>query len=112
MTVQVKFLSAFIRRTDVDAHYPGGCAAFEAQHTCAQGDPQLLTLLAMSGQDLDYALERVAQQGLDTERLVAVADMWAGPLKQAEGIRFYSQPGSGDLPLPTWYATQEEGCHV
>ena len=112
MTVQVKFLSAFILRADVDAHYPGGCAAFEAQHTCAQGDPQLLTLLAMSGQDLDYALERVAQQGLDTERLVAVADMWAGPLQQAEGIVFTCTPGSEDRPMPTWFASQQEVAHV
>ncbi|MFM7343484.1 MAG: hypothetical protein ACKO3Q_12565, partial [Betaproteobacteria bacterium] len=69
MTVQVKFLSAFIRRADVDAHYPGGCAAFEAQHTCAQGDPNLLTLLAMSGQDLEYALGIQALLGHTIQRV-------------------------------------------
>lgn len=109
MTVQVKFVSAFIRRVDVDTHYPGGCAAFEAQHTCAQGDPDLLVLLAMSGQDLEYAVSRIAQSGLDIDRFVAVADMWAGPIKEAKGIRFFSQPGCADVPVPAWYAAQEHG---
>lgn len=109
MTVQVKFVSAFIRRIDVDTHYPGGCAAFEAQHTCAQGDPDLMVLLAMSGQDLEYAVSRIAQSGLDIDRLVAVADMWAGPIKEAKGIRFFSKPGSAEVPVPTWYAAQEHG---
>lgn len=109
MTVQVKFVSAFIRRIDVDTHYPGGCAAFEAQHTCAQGDPDLMVLLAMSGQDLEYAVSRIAQSGLDIDRLVAVADMWAGPIKEAKGIRFFSQPGCADVPVPAWYAAQEHG---
>ena len=107
MTVQVKFVSAFIRRIDVDTHYPGGCAAFEAQHTCAQGDPDLMVLLAMSGQDLEYAVSRIAQSGLDIDRFVAVADMWAGPIKEAKGIRFFSKPGSAEVPVPTWYAAQE-----
>jgi hypothetical protein len=109
MTVQVKFVSAFIRRIDVDTHYPGGCAAFEAQHTCAQGDPDLMVLLAMSGQDLEYAVSRIAQSGLDIDRFVAVADMWAGPIKEAKGIRFFSQPGCADVPVPAWYAAQEHG---
>jgi hypothetical protein len=109
MTVQVKFVSAFIRRVDVDTHYPGGCAAFEAQHTCAQGDPDLMVLLAMSGQDLEYAVSRIAQSSLDIDRFVAVADMWAGPIKEAKGIRFFSQPGCADVPVPTWYAAQEHG---
>ena len=109
MTVQVKFVSAFIRRVDVDTHYPGGCAAFEAQHTCGKGDPDLLVLLAMSGQDLEYAVSRIAQSGLDIDRFVAVADMWAGPIKEAKGIRFFSQPGCADVPVPAWYAAQEHG---
>ena len=109
MTVQVKLVSAFIPRVDVDTYYPGGCAAFEAQHNCATGDSDLLVLLAMSGQDLEYAVSRIAQAGLDTDRLVAVADMWAGPIKEAKGIRFFSKPGSAEVPVPTWYAAQEHG---
>lgn len=112
MTVEVKFLSAFLRRADVDAHYPGGCVAFEAQHPCAEGDPQLLVLLAMSGQDLEHTLARIATRGLDIHRLVAVADMWAGPLQQAEGIAFTCTPGSDDRPMPTWFASQQEVAHV
>jgi hypothetical protein len=109
MTVQVKLVSAFIPRVDIDTHYPGGCAAFEAQHKCATGDSDLLVLLAMSGQDLEHVVSLIAQHGLDTDRLVAVADMWAGPIKEAKGIRFFSKPGSAEVPVPTWYAAQEHG---
>ncbi len=112
MTIEVKFLSAFLRRADVDAHYPGGCVAFEAEHPCAAGDPQLLVLLAMSSQDMALTLAQIAACSTETHRRIAVADMWAGPLQQTEGIVFTCTPGSDDQPMPTWFASQQEVTHV
>ena len=59
MTVQVKFLSAFFRKTDIAAHYPGGCRAFESEQCLGVGDADLYCLVAMSGGDLESALEAV-----------------------------------------------------
>lgn len=112
MTIEVKFLSAFLRRADVDAHYPGGCVAFEAEHPCAAGDPQLLVLLAMSSQDMALTLAQIAACSTETHRRIAVADMWAGPLQQTEGIGFTCTPGSDDQPMPTWFASQQEVPHA
>lgn len=45
MTVHVQLLSAFIRKDDIAAHYPGGCEAFDQQHTLGDGDAYLYRLV-------------------------------------------------------------------
>jgi len=86
MTVEVKFLSALIRKADVAAHYPGGCAAFEQSHLLGTGDEHLYCCLAMSGQDLDVLIEQIHQAGFDTEQFVSMADMWGGPFKRKHPV--------------------------
>ncbi len=109
MTVEVKLLSALIRKADVAAHYPGGCAAFEANHRLGEGDSHLYRLIAMSGQDLEWAIEQITQAGLDTDRFVSIADMWAGPFKRVPGIKYVCE--SDALP-PRWFAHAcEESSH-
>ena len=107
MTVHVQLLSAFIRKADIAAHYPGGCETFEQQHTLGEGDAYLYRLVSMSSEGLGALLDEIEQGGLDIEQFVAIADMWAGPFKKIPSICF-TQIGH-DFP-PTWVAadTQEQ----
>ena len=107
MTVHVQLLSAFIRKADIDAHYPGGCETFEQQHTLGEGDAYLYRFVSMSSEGLGAHLDELEQSGLDIEQFVAIADMWAGPFIKIPSICF-TQIGH-DFP-PTWVAadTQEQ----
>lgn len=105
MTVEVKLLSALIRKADVTAHYPGGCAAFEAKHLLGEGDSHLYRLIAMSGHDLESSIEQIAEAGLDADRFVSIADMWGGPFKRVPGIEYVCE--SESLP-PRWFAHASE----
>lgn len=109
MTVEVKLLSALIRKVDIAEHYPGGCAAFEANHLLGEGDSHLYRLIAMSGQDLEWSIEQIAQAGLETDRFVSIADMWGGPCKHEPGIEYVCEP---DTFPPRWFAhASEESSH-
>ena len=88
MTVHVQLLSAFIRKADIAAHYPGGCEAFEQQHTLGEGDAYLYRMVSMSSEGLGELLDDIEQGGLDVEQFVAIADMWAGPFKEIPNICF------------------------
>lgn len=105
MTVEVKLLSALIRKADVAAHYPGGCAAFEAKHLLGEGDSHLYRFIAMSGQDLEFSIEQIAQAGLDVDRFVSIADMWGGPFKRVPGIEYVCE---SEAEVPRWFAHASE----
>lgn len=110
MTVHVQLLSAFIRKADIAAHYPGGCETFEQQHTLGEGDAYLYRLVSMSSEGLGAIIDELEQRGLDIEQYVAIADMWAGPFKEIPNIRF-TQVGH-DFP-PKWIAVStQEHNHV
>jgi hypothetical protein len=110
MTVQVKFLSAFFRKTDIAAHYPGGCRAFESEQFLGVGDADLYCLVAMSGGDLESALDALRTESFDPDAWVALADMWLGPLKHNPHIVFTVK---GDSLPPSWIAQSiEENRHV
>lgn len=105
MTVEVKLLLALIRKADVAAHYPGGCAAFEAKHLLGEGDSHLYRFIAMSGQDLEFSIEQIAQAGLDVDRFVSIADMWGGPFKRVPGIEYVCE---SEAEVPRWFAHASE----
>jgi hypothetical protein len=108
MTVHVQLLSAFIRKADIAAHYPGGCETFEQQHTLGEGDAYLYRLMSMSSEGLGALLDEIEQDGLDIEQFVAIADMWAGPFKEIPNISF-TRIGE-DFP-PTWIAASTQEQH-
>jgi len=108
MTLHVKLLSAFIRKTDIAAHYPGGCEAFETQHMLGESNDCLYRLISMSRAAIESLVESVGDYGFDTERFVAIADMWVGPIKRVPYIDFTQ---TGESFPPTWLATSNEGAH-
>lgn len=111
MALQVRLLSAFVRKRYVELHYPGGRQAFERDHLLGAEDPDLYSVVAMSGSEIESCVERIGTQGFDTNRFVAVGDMWVGPLKLAQGIEFYAS-GATSLP-PEWFVKAEDGgVHV
>lgn len=89
MSIQLKFMSAVVRKTDVKLHYPGGCTAFESEHLLGREDDELYALFSMSGGELGERIDEIKASGFDTDRFVAIGDMWHGPIKQAPCIRFY-----------------------
>lgn len=110
MTVHVQLLSAFIRKDDISAHYPGGCETFKQQYTISEKDSYLYRLVSMSSEGLGALIDKIEQGGLDIEQFVAIADMWAGPFKKIPNITF-TQIGQ-DFP-PTWIAaSSQELNHV
>jgi hypothetical protein len=102
MALEVRFLSAFVRKSDISMHYPGGCPAFEQEQLLGRADSALYSLIAMSAADLEAAVSNVARSGFDVNRFVAVADMWQGPIQSVQGVAFKSR--SGAFP-PVWFAT-------
>lgn len=111
MALQIRLLSAFVRKRYVELHYPGGCKAFEQAHLLGAEDPDLYSVVAMSGSEVDSLVKRIGASGFDTNRYMAVGDMWVGPLKLAQGIEFFTS-GATSLP-PEWFVRAEEGgTHV
>lgn len=105
MSIPLLFLSAVVRKSDIDSHYPGGCVAFESQYLLAREDDDLYAIVSMSGLELEERLAKIKSDGFDTDRFMAIGDMWLGSLKEVSGIRFYT--GQPDTMLPTWHAECE-----
>ena len=110
MAINVIFMSAFIRKSDVSAHFPGGCAAFEKQFLLGEGDNNLYCLSSMSGGELDETLDAITATGFDVDAYVAIGDMMHGPIHQVKGIRFI------EIPNPDFFSSwrveaDEEACH-
>ena len=101
MSIQLKFMSAVVRKNVVESHYPGGCAAFESRHMLATEDDELYALFAMSGGELGERIDEIKASGFDADRFVAIGDMWHGPIRQAQGIRFHVE--WTETIQATWY---------
>ena len=100
MAIELKFMTAVVRKTDIAIHYPGGRAAFEANHLLSKEDDKLYAIFAMSGGELGERIEELHSQGFDTDRFVAIGDFWNGPFKQVAGIKFYVE--EWDTIPATW----------
>ena len=101
MSISLKFLSAVIRKADIASHYPGGCPAFESRNLTGAEDTNLYLIYAMSGSELSEIVEEIHASGFDTDRFVAIGDMWYGPVRQVSSIRFY--PDSLESIPPIWH---------
>ena len=102
MSIKLSFLSAVIRKQDLASHFPGGLAAFQQIFHPAIEDDDLYALCSMSGGELGETIEKIAAAGFDSERMVAVGDMWSGPFNSVAGISFTSEHTDGTMPV--WYA--------
>jgi len=109
MTIRLTFLSAIVRKADVEAHYPGGCTAFTYQNLLGGEDEQLYALIDMSSGGICERIEELRLRGFDTERYVAIADMWHGPIREVPGIRLFAKETCDIFPL--WHAVcdKEDG---
>lgn len=100
----------FVRGIYIQLANPGGCETFEQQHALGEGDAYLYRLVSMSSEGLWSLIDEIELGGLDIEKFVAIADMWAGPFKKIPNISF-TQIGH-DFP-PKWIAASiEEPNHV
>ena len=101
MTLEVRFLSAFVRKVDIAEYYPGGRPAFEQKHRLGRDDGALYSVVAMSTTDLEVSLQDIASAGFQVDHFCAVADMWCGPILEVRTIRFYCH---ADKFPPAWFA--------
>jgi hypothetical protein len=106
MALEVRFLSAFVRKADIFTYYPGGCSVFKERHRLGSADSALYSLVAMSATDLEASIMEIADLGFDVERFFAVADMWHGPMREVPMIRFNCRERK--FP-PSWFASAVEG---
>ena len=102
MTLEVRLLSAFVRKVDIAKHYPGGCPEFEQRHVLGNSDTQLYSLVAMSPKDLEASLQDIVSAGFQADQFCAVADMWHGPIQSVPTIQFHCQ---ADTFPPVWFAS-------
>ncbi len=102
MSVRLRFMTALVRKDVLMQHFPGGIPAFQKSFAPAVEDESLYALCSMSSGELGEIIERLASTGFDTERFVAVGDMWGGPFNQVPGIVF--EPGGPDGGMPQWSA--------
>lgn len=106
MTLEVRLLSAFVRKVDIAKHYPGGCPEFEQRHVLGNSDTQLYSLVAMSPKDLEASLQDIVSAGFQADQFCAVADMWHGPIQSVPTIQFHCQ---ADTFPPVWFASAAGG---
>jgi hypothetical protein len=102
MSVPLRFMTAIVRKDDLSQHFPGGIPAFQDAFAPAIEDESLYALCSMSSGELGEIVEKLASSGFDTDRHVAIGDMWAGPFHEVPGIVFES--GSSDNGMPQWSA--------
>jgi len=88
--VRIVALKAVLIRAGVQAGYTGGAPGFCARHPQAREDRDLLTLSSMSSAELGEILGAIQAEGLDLSACCAVADAFAGPLEECDGIELFS----------------------
>lgn len=102
MSIPLRFMTAVIRKDAIATHYPGGLTLFQTMFNPAIEDECLYALCSMSGGELGEVVEKLGSTGFDTDRHVAIGDMWAGPFHAVPGIAFEVVPS--DSAMPQWLA--------
>lgn len=102
MAIELRFLTALIRKDAVAASFPGGLAGFRRTHPEALEDESLFAIRSLSGGELNEALDDIAAAGLDLGACCAVGDMWGGPFTPCDGIAF--ERIESESGLPRWLA--------
>jgi hypothetical protein len=97
MSAPIGVFTVLIKRSALDANYPGGSEAYLGSHQGLPHDDALVGAGAMSSQDLQYALDNLRAFDPHLGRDVAVGDMVHGKWSGAPGIVFCGEarlPGS------------------
>jgi hypothetical protein len=102
MAVKLRFMSAIIRKDAIAEHFPGGDHAFRKTFQPEIEDEGLYALCSMSSGELEEIVETLRSSGFDTDRHVAIGDMWAGPFHEVSGIVFETE--HTDAVFPQWFA--------
>ncbi len=106
MSVELHFMTIVIRKDALAQHYPGGLPAFKHAFPSRREDDDLVGMCAMSGGEIGEMIEQLAAAGFDTDRHVAVGDMWAGPFQEVSGIVFAKAIQPNGFPL--WSARRAD----
>ena len=88
MSIDVAFMSLFVRKNVLETRFPGGVAGFRERFPRHAEDHYLFRLCSMDGQDFQQYLDELREAGLDPERDIVAAEMTGGPEQGAEGIEF------------------------
>ncbi|NDY96971.1 hypothetical protein G3I74_14665 [Wenzhouxiangella sp. C33] len=105
MTIDVAFLSAFVLKSNLEEHYPGGLTAFSDDFPRHRTDDQLVRLSAMSGGELREEVDQLISRGIPVDR-ISIADWTGGPWENSPGIRFHAIE-TDSFPPKRWRASAE-----
>lgn len=118
MSLQLRFLTAALKKSAIRRHYPNGLAGFRHDHPGALEDPHLFGLVCMSGGELQEVLQRIGDKGLHLMESCAVGDQFIGPIERHPHFEFQSL---GNCAVPAWQVRliddepkvlAEDGAHL
>lgn len=107
MSIDVAFMSLFVRKDVLEDHFPGGVAGFRALFSYHAEDHYLFRISAMDGRDFQDSLDRLQEAGLNLERDIVIAEMSGGPDASVEGIEFVREQEEDEV-FPRWMAMASE----
>lgn len=107
MSIDVAFMSLFVRKDVLEQRFPGGVAGFRERFPHHAEDRYLFRLCSMDGQDFHEWLGGLEEGGLDLDRDVVVAEMSHGPDRSVDGIEFTREQRK-DRVMPRWTAVARE----
>lgn len=110
MAIPVAILTAVIKKSEIEASYPGGLHQFLRDQPDASEDEHLFGVSFMSGGDLQEFIDSLGAKGVDVRVGLAIGEQFRGEWQSCEGIEFVAmQPGK---PFSRWEArvagTQEQ----
>lgn len=111
MSIDVAFMSLFVRKDVLEDRFPGGLASFRERFPHHAEDHYLIRLCSMEGRAFSGMLERLREDGLEPGSGIAVAEMMGGPDCGTAGIAFIANEQE-DKPFPSWIATASEEMDV
>ena len=102
MSIPLRFMTAIVRKDVIATFYPGGLTLFQQTFNPVIEDNCLYAISSMSSGELGEIVEKLGSTGFDTDRHVAIGDMWAGPFHEVSGIVFETE--HTDAVFPQWFA--------
>lgn len=102
MAIPIRFFTAVLKKSAIEAGYPGGLARFLQDHPGVPQDEQLVGVPFMSGDGLQSFTDVLKAISFDLSGGFAVGETYHGEWEPCNGIEFKSI--HSDDPFPAWEA--------
>lgn len=85
MAIRIGFFTLVVRKSDIEAFYPGGLAGFAQRYPHHPEDETLVALGAMSGGEIQEDVDILRALGIAPGR-IAVLDKFHGPFEPVDWL--------------------------